>query len=976
MGINQTHIKNLERKIYDYNSNLTLFEQQFIIIPYYASGYIDYSNFGYVDGQYQIDNFETYKRIWTGNDSFIITWKDSTSIKNDQTQKKVVYDYKIGEVLLGWLENNSSNNDVSTDQSFEYYKSQTSEQSLTFRINASRFNLDTNYEFLFYKVPEYSKDVLYRVVSIEKEYVGKELMCYVLNLKALNQDLSNTGLAKQQNVMPNAPGQGNITPLITTEYQSNEGDVEGVNFIKIDNRYVVVNRQKQLNRPVKKVVVKAFGLCVFSNIAFWGRRAIRGDNSKNFGLPRWIFPINLVPATTPTLYRTQTSEVNYYWMSNSVPTIRFSKETFDAIKSMFKVDAIWPSQGFLTVDVSNTQATNPVVSGMGGNSYSYQLFGVKKATQGRVEFEPWLIDLKTNKEYRTDVIYGCTQTYTVPQINKLHDLMFHSFWVQKKAITLPVTSKNTLSFGWNVGSSLAALVTHSWTSASALLTIGITGTVIQRGEKPYLEGFSGFIPASIFDFMKDETNGIYSDYASLNNNHVKLSYFENFENDNEINKFFNTQTLCTAFEAELTDVLEVDGNVMTRKRNETCGIGQEKWEDDTYVKNDKKPWLLDGKTKLLPLQSDVEKDVGFIIDAFQIEAMFKGDYSVEFLDSNDDVVWSGVYQSQGKWTGSIRETKTWINTSIYGRENIFVEKPIEWPKEVPPLDLVGYTKPDVIEIDFRAQEKGKVLDLYSVYNHTGFNFRQILQDRDKLSLAWRETIGDSTYRFRQNIGYSTLLKFEGEVLLKDNYITNADKFVDEFSHLEINFESHCLSPFVGSKIFKINTKSFLKRNDGSLWYQTWNVRMLPPKHNNPFFAHHVPHYGSSARTIYEIYGNYNRDGLNQGMGYDLEIELSFANNRLVAKFRWDISINFEPLSEFRITNLREIVNPGATISPAASFLHTGYDNRPNGGLEQFLKRPINQNVVGRPQGYLPQIGMYIRNIKVVPYDIHKPTPGP
>lgn len=61
--INATNLKNIERKIKDFNQNLTLFEQQFVIIPYLASGYIDYSNFGQVDGQRIIDNYETYKRL-------------------------------------------------------------------------------------------------------------------------------------------------------------------------------------------------------------------------------------------------------------------------------------------------------------------------------------------------------------------------------------------------------------------------------------------------------------------------------------------------------------------------------------------------------------------------------------------------------------------------------------------------------------------------------------------------------------------------------------------------------------------------------------------------------------------------------------------------------------------------------------------------------------------------------------------------
>ncbi|MGL5855089.1 MAG: hypothetical protein ACRCYA_07590 [Cetobacterium sp.] len=62
------------------NSLLETFKEGFIIIPYLISGYIDVSNRGYVLSTVDniagisnnINDYETYKRVWTGADAVII----------------------------------------------------------------------------------------------------------------------------------------------------------------------------------------------------------------------------------------------------------------------------------------------------------------------------------------------------------------------------------------------------------------------------------------------------------------------------------------------------------------------------------------------------------------------------------------------------------------------------------------------------------------------------------------------------------------------------------------------------------------------------------------------------------------------------------------------------------------------------------------------------------------------------------------
>lgn len=771
--IHPSKLINIQRKIKDFNENLLMYDQQFVIVPYLASGYIDYSNYGQVDGQRLIDNFETYKRLWTGNDSFIITWKDSVKYTNTEEDTNIKMNYQIGDAILGWLEGNSSVNQIQDDVSFSDYKAQTVEGTLTFRVNAIDFNLDTNWEYMFYKVPEISKNILYRVDSIEREYLGKDLLCYNLTLKALNQDLASTGRAKQQNVMNNAPGQGYYDVKVLEDYTPQSSEIEGIDYKKFYDRWLVADRTKMFNNPVKKVVVKAFGLCGFSNIAFWGRRAYAGGDYRDFGIPRWIFPINITNASTYTLYRTQSEETNYYWIPRLTPIIQFNKEMFDAIKSFLEFNVIWPSQGFAFIskldgnadtDFSETKGTNPSSDG----TYKYQLFGEVVDKGGGVSgYSPWNIAFQTTYRARTDITYGCAQRYDLGGTKEVHNVMFDAFWTQKQLKTLPISTRNTVGFGWTIGSAFAATVAKNYISAFLLLNIGIFAGIAQKMQTPKYQGFSCMVPASLMDFAIDETK---TTMGPNLNSKIKLSYFDSYDNDTDIKQLFNTQTMNTSFEADLTDYIV--SNRLPGKLLETSVIGQKTFEDGTNILPAEKPFLLNGDAKLAPI---TDENQGFIIDAFNIQAIFKGDYSIEFLDKQGSVIWSGVFQSQGKWTGSLREINTWVNTSIYGRENMFLAKPLPWPKELPELDLIGIQEKPIF-LSFVDYQYGKKVE----YGN-GTTFEEILTRN--LNFVFRNAAG--SYAFFQPNETSSTLESSGSIPIRNDWATTLDNFIEKYDGLEL-----------------------------------------------------------------------------------------------------------------------------------------------------------------------------------------------
>lgn len=803
-------IKNLHRKIQDFNENLTMFEEHFIIIPYRPSGYVGQSNYGSLSDQRDIEDFETYKRVWTGNDSFEVFWKDSVFHTNSEKDPKIQYNYQLGDFFAGWMEQNASNVDIDTDTSFSDYKSQTTEKTLTFRVNAEEFHLTTNYEFYFYKVPEIYGNILFRVESLEREYLGKDLMCYVLTLKSLNQELANTGRAVQQNVRPNAPGQGYWDAAVVNEKPEN------VDYKEFYGRYIVADKKEQIHNPCKKIVFKAYGNAYVSNIALVGRRIRRGGNVKDFGIPTFVFPMNFTQASTPTLYRTQSEQSNYYWVRNLAPVIQFDKEAMTALKETLSMSHVWPSEGFVQINgggvdgVNEMKNTNPLT----GNSFTEQLFGKvvieeKEVPGGNPDkikvrvHKPWQVQVKS-ADYKTDMIYGCSQTFNDSGTYPIHDVMFHAFWRQKNMKTLPINHWNTLDFGWTVSTSISMAKSQMFLGSFLLLGVGIAATLKQVITAPKFQGFSGLVPASLMDFMVAECSSIFgAGKPDKDNNYfgkVKLSYFAGNEN-NEIANFFNTQTMNTSFEADLTDLFEYKYDGTNTKILNTTTIGQTTYEDGTNILPTGKPVLLNGSEKLVAIEDNFE---GFIIDDIYIQALFKGDFSIEFLDFNGDVIWSGTYQSQGKWSDSIREINTHIKTSIYGRENMFLAQELPWPKEPAELDIIDVPNPDIVK-QYAVGEIG----LKKVYENTGTSISIVKVFNDYFDM-------EATYLGEYQLAFRRKKQdpfYEKDVVIVDNYAATLEDFITNYPIAKIDF---CVFNVQGLEVFVGTQTAKFERNKYSV----------------------------------------------------------------------------------------------------------------------------------------------------------------
>lgn len=762
-----TRIVEAQRKTNLKAEEIQLFKESFVIVPYQISGFLNYTNQGYNNENINPEDFETFKRIWTGNDACVLSWKNSVKL-TQQIDNEMKISFKLGEVFCGTIQTNDSENRIQTDVSFTEYKSQDIKKTVNFYVN-KHFKITDYYLLMFYKIPEYSGSTLYRLANIERDYVGRELVGYVLTFETINQDLANTGKAKQQNIMPNGIGQGYLECIVQPKswYEGLPDEIKnklvaGKDYYEFYDRYITADFEKVKNRPASKICVKLFGANILSCVVCEGRPVYRGDSFENWRAQRLIFPINFSVSTTPNLYATQ-NNVNNFYFGGFTPTLEYWKDLMTNMKDNLTPVNKWNYQGWLLYNYSKLQSTNPKV----GDGYKYTLYDR--------DWEPTLDPIPVNN----NGVYGSEIQYNIGGQKRIENHLWDNFWTQKQIKTLPINIEENLSYGNTILGGLAMIGSGYFgigkrNPTKNIFRIGI-GTVLgviglaftlQQKLKKRLESFRGLIPAALLDF----NNSLFGEQQGKIPFNI-LNTNNNTDTPNEI--FFDGSTLNTSFTAELTDrftTTKVPNKVLS-----TVNIGQKTFENGDNILDNGSVYNVDGSERLL---TSIDYFEGYIIDSFKIQTIFNGDISVEFLDYNDEVIWSGVYQSEGKWTKSMREVWTEKNTSVFGRENTYFTNPIPYPKEIPNISE------SVVGLD----------DLYDfeVYNDTllGYRFEnktsEIQNAGGRTNLVWlRSSHANNEYE-RVNFKFN-LYESEKTIKFKMMDYQNNTFNIDNFTKYKFGF---------------------------------------------------------------------------------------------------------------------------------------------------------------------------------------------
>ena len=777
---------------------ITLFKESFVIVPYQVSGIADYTNRGYVNQQVRPQDYETFKRIWTGNDAAVIQWKGSIEFV-DKPEPQI--NYKLGEIILGVMETNDNEVRVEQDASLSDYIAQDIKQTYTFRVDRQLIDGNiifdiTDYHLLcLYKIPEISNSTLFRISNLEKDYVGRKLQGYVLTLESINQEFANTGSARLQNIMPSAPGQGYLECKVEdSTWPQRIGETfndltEGKDYLKLYDRYVIADYEKIKNRPVKKVVVKQLGVGVLSSVCLVGRPVQEGESFNLYKAPRQIFPINFTNASTPNLFHTQQETSNYYF-GEFQPTIKYWADWKEKMTNLFNYgSAKWEFEGFVRFVYDDLTKTNPLVDG----TFKWELYGMLEKSTSEVKRIPWEFEAPT-KIINTSNIIGCDVEYTIGGTKKIHDHMFDNYWTQKNMKSLPIDTNSSVSMGW-LSEGVNTLINTSITNLVLNFLIWAIGTStkwIGRIIPLKYQSFRGIMNANIIDLQKEQWE------LAGDQNAMPLDLLKtNGDSDSPASLFFNGNTVNTSFEADLTDRMMIAGYSTPVS---TLNIGQTKDENGNWLLAGHRQLLLNGSSHLIDADT-----TGYIIDEIQINGIFNGEYSVEFLDKDGNVVWSSIFQSAGKWSNSLRDTWTIRNTSVYNRENVWFNDQLPYPEkldepllELPDLDNVVSPLVQIAESVYVNDKTSK--SYFSWGNANAANKapdEMVWRPNKKISgidtVAWPAV----PYKWLSS-NYSKIFEF-------NNVITDSSKFFTYYSKVSIKLIAKSVS-YLGFRRGTLNSE--------------------------------------------------------------------------------------------------------------------------------------------------------------------------
>ena len=647
---------------------LQIYTQEFAIIPYMTTGYIDLTNEGFLTYQANPENFNTFRRLYTGKESVNVIWKDSVYIK----QEADIYGikFKLGEVLLGLIETTDHSNQITNDNNFSDYISQQINKTYKFRVYPT-FKLTDYYQYLLYKIPELSGSTVFRVVSIEEDFIGNEIAAYVMELQSINQAFAQTGSAVQQTINNSTPGAGYLEAIVKgAEWKQEMIDkglwdtlVPGVDYYEFFDKYITADFTKIKNNPIKRACVKIYGASVPMAITFIGRKA--DFDSHQIHPSGLIFGMNWTNnSPTPDLYKAGSILDNFY-MGAFHTEVVFEKGIFEALTAALNFAEEWDYQGFLTYNKKQLIGSN-------GDPVSNQWLP-KQA------LNDWWIGVGNLglRPFQFINVLGVATGF-IPFVKKnevpLHDFFFLNYFRNKEWGHLPYTVKQIARSKGFFGTVIQGLTGIIGTTATLITNI-FTGRMWQPGSTYSSDSnqFFGIIPADLVELNDKYFQG----------DKIPFNVFDtNKDGSNPSSILLNSASQQITLYGDLTQTFIKNG-----VRYTTPLIGQRQHPNGSWILPTKEPLLMEGDEEL---EAD---NNGFIIEGFQLEAIANCDFSIEFFNANGEMVYQGFFQTNAKWTGNHRNFRTEKNLNAFANVEQQIIAPPTWPevpKPTPPKPLIEF----------------------------------------------------------------------------------------------------------------------------------------------------------------------------------------------------------------------------------------------------------------------------------------------
>ena len=826
LDIKSTQIK---RKYADIRSKLPDIghENGIFVFPYeLRSGYLNRTEQGYVweDDKFDVDSYNFFQKLITGKDNVNVVWENSTTLTKPKGENKYYYDFKVGKYYLGAIVGNElfaeteiydddlerKNIKVNNKVVLHFVYNEENDYEMYFP-DLRPFMVEKADMFKLYKIPQlfgdewmYIESVRYETMIDDNEIVG----CFI-TFSSLNERLSKSGRMTESYIHESAPNEPYAKPLLSVK-KNEKGEI--LPCVELDKTAMSFDR-----KMVKHLQVEIYGTNALSAITVIGRRLKKDKNGKPyFTTWQFLYPHSFIKPKTYDLEKTSTPSNNFFIFPNCSLEFTKSINWIDQWKKASDVVATNSFTGVLNIGPksdwdSEVHKSNPI------NTSSTVINGL--------HFDYWSLSWKPFQNLNVSQLYDLT---------KDNPYCVNNLWFTQNDSFLDILIKNSFIYWQQLELPLGFAMTKPY----KLSNVPIIGGMISAlaGDRTILSNKSRkkTIPICCIIDCAAATCGANILISEVEDNikKIPLSFF----GGEDVPKYLGVEVCNTTLCFSLTHLL-VDSN---NKEWDTSYLGQTTNENLEPLFDDvKKVFQYDGT------QKPKETKETYIIDKVIIQGLIKSDIKITFFDENEELanpLWTTKVQSQGKYTNSLRNWTTEINTGGWSDKYVKFSENFTWPKN-PPFGIIFNQKPNynpyITTKSVNGEHEISLKNNQSaVFNNSGDKDKKILWNgKIKINYSDLDPTQENIYdeaTFKEKV-LSMSFSFNYSFSLQAPNYWNGTGRINTSSTRVINVDSKSFSWETEKRL------SIFNYSDRGDWYDGDNIEFLGKTDS---------YYGSSAISGY------------------------------------------------------------------------------------------------------------------------------
>lgn len=649
------------------------------------SGYINQTNAGIVSDVYDSSDFSSYFKVITGKQPLLaVGYKSLQNMvfgpddKSSSGGKMWKGSWFLPEFRLGTLISNEKHTEFindNTDSSYiDFQEVQTITLEFSNKLKVLVVDTDNVGNRITDNLTEWYKDnylSLFRIPQLAGEqwlYITQAPVVYdengieviTITFERLNNLVKKSGQANEQ--------------FVNKGYSIGGKYSQGNYTYTSDNRSLINIDLKGLSfYPLNNIQIDLIGNGIFGGCLFYGHpvRQTELDNIYDYrvGESRLLIPANFMPCKENETDRSKNN------ISNMTLITECSTELQDVVD--------WANTGAYGLESWGAIIRAKEEDGSGNLSFNWQTFNMLPSgtfiDYYNDKWRPWVkagtSEIKIFNKFYTSSLAKDNPTVSDVGVVTNAGVMFSSddnfFKTNLKLalsnlqlITLPLSKKHT------VGSTVKSLPLIG--GIANMIGIGNISTGQRTTEDQHIE-FCGLIePRTVYNFDINR-------YTGGNNHSIP---FPVFSGDNVNAKMFNTNFVKRGFRAYLYNIINNgNGNINTQN------LGQTKYarlvnEDGSvaWINNDHSPLYLQiGNNSIINPVGMSDDIVGWEIDGIILQDFSKSDVRITCY-RDDEPLWTGFYQTQGKYSDNILEWQTVIKTNGFDKEILPELENKQWPE--------------------------------------------------------------------------------------------------------------------------------------------------------------------------------------------------------------------------------------------------------------------------------------------------------